>query len=292
MLEKRQIVVGGVRSAVRVSDASPDSDEAVVFVHGNPGAGEDWGPLLTRTSAFARVIAPDMPGFGEAERRADQDYTVPSQAAHLGGIVDQLDVERAHLVLHDFGGPWGLTWAAAHPDRVASVTLINTGINRGSHWHGLARLWRTPIAGELTQLLIRPRVNRAILRRKNPALPDEWRDRIVNHAAPTGTKRAVLQMYRSLDLAALEGGLTGPLREMGLPALVVWGADDAFVPAELARRQLKSLPGARVETVPGAGHWPWLEAPEKAAALILPFLREQLGKTSAGREPSATAMDG
>ncbi|MEV0056204.1 alpha/beta hydrolase [Saccharopolyspora shandongensis] len=276
MLEKRQIVVGGVRSPVVVSDSS-GSDQAVVFVHGNPGASEDWGPLLTEISAFARVIAPDMPGFGEAERHADQDYTVQSQAAHLGGIVDQLGVKQVHLVLHDFGGPWGLAWAAAHPDHVASVTLIDTGINRSSHWHGLARLWRTPIAGELVQLLMRPRINRAIIRRKNPALPDEWLNKIVDHAAPFGTKRAVLQMYRSLDLAALEGWLTGPLRELDLPALVVWGADDPFVPADLALLQLKSFPRARVETVPGAGHWPWLDAPEKVADLVLPFLREQLG---------------
>ncbi|RDI19402.1 pimeloyl-ACP methyl ester carboxylesterase [Rhodococcus sp. AG1013] len=277
MLDELQIVVRDVRSPV-VTNRS-DSDEAVVFVHGNPGASNDWAPLLTKVADFARVIAPDMPGFGDAEQRADQDYTVPSQAAHLGGIIDQLGVERAHLVLHDFGGPWGLTWAINHPEQVASITLIDTGINRESHWHGLARLWRTAIAGELVQLMLRPRINRSIIRRKNPALPDQWLEQIVGHMAPSGTKRAVLQMYRSLDLAALERALTGPLRDLTTPALVVWGEDDPFVPSDLARQQLQSFPGARVEIVPGTGHWPWLDEPEKVNEIVLPFLRAQLGSS-------------
>ncbi|MDV7354635.1 alpha/beta hydrolase [Rhodococcus oxybenzonivorans] len=274
MLEKLHIVVGEVRSPVLTNSAS-GADEAVVFVHGNPGSGDDWVPLLEEVAAFARVIAPDMPGFGDTEQRTKQDFTVPSQAQHLEGIIDQLGVTRAHLVLHDFGGPWGLAWAATHPQQVASVTLIDTGINRNAHWHGFARLWRTRFVGELVQLMMTRRVNRAIIGRKNPALPENWLNQIVDHAAPLGTKRAVLQMYRSLDLAALEGSLTGPLRDLEVPSLVVWGADDPFIPAEFARRQLASFPCARVEIVPGTGHWPWLDAPDKVTDIVLPFLRAQ-----------------
>jgi pimeloyl-ACP methyl ester carboxylesterase len=277
VFKKVQIVVRDVRSPV-LTNLPSGSEEAVVFVHGNPGASSDWTPLLTKVADFSRVIAPDMPGFGEAEQRADQDYTVPSQAAHLDGIIDQLGVKRAHLVLHDFGGAWGLAWAAAHPQQVASVTLIDTGINRDSNWHGLARLWRTPYVGELAQMMMTRRVSRAIFRRKNPALPGNWLDEIVNHAAPLGTKRAVLQMYRALDLEAIEGSLTGPLRDLEVPALVVWGAEDPFISVDLAQRQLQSFPDARVEIVPGTGHWPWLDSPEKVNEIVVPFLRGQLDR--------------
>jgi len=54
-----------------------------------------------------------------------------------------------HLLVHDFGGPIALTWAAGHPYRVASVTLINTGVLIGYRWHRLAKPWRTPVLGEL-----------------------------------------------------------------------------------------------------------------------------------------------
>lgn len=119
-----------------------------MFVHGNPGPAAGWRRLVARTGAFARAVAPDLPGYGDADKPDRFRYTVDGYARHLGGILDQLDIHRAHLVLHDFGGPWGLTWAADHPDRFASVTLVNCGVLRDYRWHYLARIWRTPVLGE------------------------------------------------------------------------------------------------------------------------------------------------
>ncbi|MGH3823152.1 MAG: alpha/beta fold hydrolase [Pseudonocardiaceae bacterium] len=117
------VIIGGVRSPYL--HAGPvDADEAVVFVHGNPGPAQDWRRLVARTGAFARAIAPDLPGYGAADKPERFDYTVAGYARHLDGILQRLGIRRAHLVLHDFGGPWGLTWAVSHPDSFASVTLV------------------------------------------------------------------------------------------------------------------------------------------------------------------------
>src|SRR5262249_3345696 len=120
----REVRVFGVRSLVRETGPR-DATEAVVFVHGNPGSSEDFAGLLPLVGDFARAVAPDMPGYGKADRPADFDYTVEGYARHLDGLLGELGVQRAHLALHDFGGPWGLAWAAAHADRVASFTLFN-----------------------------------------------------------------------------------------------------------------------------------------------------------------------
>jgi pimeloyl-ACP methyl ester carboxylesterase len=104
-LSRTEIVVGGVRSPV-VQAGPSDATEAVVFVHGNPGPSDDWTDLLQRVGAFARAIAPDMPGYGGASKPRDFDYTIAGYADHLGGLLDQHGVERAHLVAHDFGGAW------------------------------------------------------------------------------------------------------------------------------------------------------------------------------------------
>ncbi|MDQ4032492.1 MAG: alpha/beta fold hydrolase [Actinomycetota bacterium] len=90
---------------------------------------------MSPAPARSPAIAPDLPGYGSADKSDRFNYTVDGYARHLGGIIDQLGIYRAHLVLHDFGGPWGLTWAAQHPDRFASVTLINSGVLRGYRWH-------------------------------------------------------------------------------------------------------------------------------------------------------------
>lgn len=140
--------VDGVRTPLL--SAGPDgADEAVVFVHGNPGSGEDWRALLTRAGTLGRALAWDHPGYGRSVAPPSFGYTVDGYARHMKRVLDHLGVGRAHLVLHDFGGPWGLTWAARNPDRFASVTLLNTGVLLGYRWHTFARIWRTPMLGEL-----------------------------------------------------------------------------------------------------------------------------------------------
>src|SRR5205807_9611194 len=71
----------------------------------------------------------------------------PRVRPHFAGALATLHIRRAHLVLHDFGGPWGLAWAATHPNESATATLIKTGVLRGYRWHYLARIWRTPLLG-------------------------------------------------------------------------------------------------------------------------------------------------
>lgn len=272
----RQVVVGDVRTPVLIggpSDADPA--EAVVFVHGNPGAGSDWRDLMTPISEFVRVVAPDMPGFGSAEMRADQDYTVAGYALHLEGIVATLGIERVHLVAHDFGGPWALTYAAAHPDRIASITLINTGVLVNYRWHRLARIWRAPVLGEVFQRMASPRLATALLRHDNPGLGREWARRIATHMRPWGTKRAILRLYRSTRVESM-AALAAALRARDLPCLVVWGDNDVYLPAALADRQREPFSSAQIHMIPGAGHWVWLEQPERVVELVVPYLRNHL----------------
>ncbi|HME76928.1 MAG TPA: alpha/beta hydrolase [Mycobacterium sp.] len=277
-LKTQDVVVEGVRSPVLIGGAGTPG-EAVVFVHGNPDAGGDWEPLMTRVAQFATVVAPDMPGFGGADKRADQDYTLAGYAAHLAGVIDQLGIERVHLVAHDFGGPMALTWAAAHPDKVASVTLINTGVLLDYKWHRMARLWRTPIVGELVMRATTNRVARVAVRHDNPGLPEDWMDRIAGHLIPPGTKRAVLRLYRSTRAQNMDK-LVEPLRQRDPDTLVVWGDRDVYIPAAQADRQRGVFPGARIEILPGVGHWAWLEQPDRVAGLVVPFLRERAGKAA------------
>jgi pimeloyl-ACP methyl ester carboxylesterase len=277
-MQTRNLVVDGVRSPVLIGGPADTAGatEAVVFVHGNPDAGGDWEPLLTRVAGFAKVVAPDMPGFGGADKRADQDYTLAGYAAHLAGVVDQLGIDRVHLVAHDFGGPFALTWAAAHPGRVASVTLINTGVLLDYRWHRMARLWRIPVVGELVMRATTRKVAKWFLRHDNPRLPEMWLERIAGHLTPSGTKRAVLRLYRSTQTTDMEK-LIGPLRDRDVDALVVWGEADVYIPAVQAERQRQVFPRVQVEILPGVGHWAWLEQPDRVAGLVVSFLRDRVG---------------
>ena len=267
----------GVRSLVRET-GSGSAREAVVFVHGNPGSSEDWLDLLARTGTFARAVAPDMPGYGKADRPADFEYTVEGYARHLAGLIEQLGIERVHLVLHDFGGAWGLAWANAHPKAVASVTLVNIGILPGYRWHRYARIWRTPVLGELFQFASTRSMFRMSLNADNPKpFPRAFVDRMFDDMDPA-SKRAVLKLYRATpDVGGMTLALGNGLAPLKLPALVVWGAADAFLPARYAEEQRRFFGETDVHVLDGCGHWPFIDDPEHCAELICPFLRKQMG---------------
>lgn len=268
--------VSGVVSPVLQS--GPDSlSEAVVFVHGNPGPAEDWriSGLLPTVGEFARAVAPDMPGYGDADKPKGFNYTVDGYAEHLGGVLRELGIERAHLVLHDFGGAWGLAWGLRHPVRMASVTLINTGVLPGYRWHHWARIWRTPVLGELFQLSATRAAATKLIARENPNLPRDAVNRIYDAGSSWATKRAVLKLYRSTPASAMSGPIAS-LAHLNRPALVLWGSDDAYLPATYAEQQRLAFHSARVEVLKGLGHWPFLEDPATVRAHVVQFLREQV----------------
>lgn len=268
------VAVRGVRSAVLHAGRS-DADEAVVFVHGNPGPGADWAELVGRVGEFARALAPDMPGYGDADKPAEFDYTIDGYAQHLAGLLDELGVRRVHLVAHDFGGPWALAWAAANPDAFASVTLINTGTLIDYRWHRYARIWRTPIVGELFMAGATRAGTRLLLGRDNPRLPGDAIDRLYRDGRSWATKRAVLKLYRATPATLMEGPVAA-LSALDRPALVLWSTHDPYLPWQQAEQQRRAFPSARIELLEGLGHWPFLEDPGWVSSRVIPFLREQL----------------
>ena len=267
------ISVNGIRTPYLLAGPG-DAAEAVVFVHGNPGPAEDWRRLVTHTGTFARALAPDMPGYGGADKPDRFVYTVDGYARHLGALLDELHVQRAHLVLHDFGGPWGLALAADKPDRLASLTLINIGVLRGYRWHYLARVWRTPGLGEAFMRSVTRLGIQLMLRHGNPrGLPHDVIDRIHRASRDRGSQRAVLRLYRATDMAAVSEDLHRRLRHVDPPVLVVWGRRDPYLPVEYAERQRETFPTARVVVLDDSGHWPMLDDPVGVEQAVLPFLR-------------------
>jgi pimeloyl-ACP methyl ester carboxylesterase len=233
-------------------------------------------PLLERAGQLARAVAWDHPGFGQADKPPGFDYTVDGYAAHLGRCLDALGVTKAHLVGHDFGGPWMLRWAAGHPDRFASAILINTGVLPGYRWHYLARIWRAPVLGELFQATATRPAFRLLLRHGNrPPLPRAFVDRMYDDM-DAGTKHAILALYRATDDPGGEPArmLSAALRPLDRPALVVWGRNDPYIPVEQAERQREAFPSARVVVLDRSGHWPFVDDLEGVAEPVLTFLRE------------------
>lgn len=272
-VERSSLLVDGTRT--RLVQAGPaDATEAVVFVHGNPGSADDWEGLVgAAAGAGKRAVAFDLPDFGETVAPDGFAHDVPGYAAFVGEALGELGVERVHLVIHDFGGPIGLVWAMAHPDAMASVTLIDTGIMPGYRWHSLARIWRTPIAGELLQAAASRPFFRFMINSKEPrGLPREFTEKMYDHY-DRRTRRAVLKLYRATpDPGAMSENLIGLFRPRDIPALVVWGEHDPYLSSSFAQRQSEAFPSADVHVLPASGHWPYADAPETVERLLAEFL--------------------
>ena len=110
------------------------------------------------------------------------------------------------------------------------------------------------------------------MKRTDPGLPTEHRDQIIEHMLVPGTKRAVIELYRSTGENAIEP-YVDRLTEFTGDVLIVWGDNDAYIATEQAQEQRQIFRNARVEVVPGAGHWPWLEQPDVVARHVTGFLR-------------------
>jgi pimeloyl-ACP methyl ester carboxylesterase len=257
-----------------------NGEEAIVFLHGHPGSAADWLGLLPHVASFARGIAFDLPGFGKADKPKEFDYSAGAHAAFVTRAFWELGVKRAHLVMHDLGGI-GVLWGATHPDSFASAVLMGTGILLDFRWHPVARLYRARPIGEIATALTNGIGFRVAMRLYNPQsrnLPKEivarwWRE------YPLRTRRAALGFYRATPPEAMVL-LRESLRKMDVPALVFFGAHDPAVPVEQAERQRESFPSAEVVIAKESGHWPYLDDPENARAVIIPFLERQFASAA------------
>jgi pimeloyl-ACP methyl ester carboxylesterase len=272
-VERTSLLAGGTRT--RLVQAGPaDAGEAVVFVHGNPGSADDWVRLVEAAGAAGhRAVAFDLPDFGETIAPDEFEHTPFGYAEFLAEVLAELGIEQVQLVLHDFGGPIGLVWAMGHPDSLAGIVLIDTGVLPGYTWHRLARIWRTPVLGELFQAITNRGGYRFALNRNEPrGLPREFVDGMYDHY-DRRTRRAVLKLYRATpDPGGMSENLIGLLAPRDVPALVVWGEHDAYLPSSYATEQRRAFPSADVHVLPASGHWPFADAPETVERLLVEFL--------------------
>ena len=280
-LRERTLQVGEVRTPVL--EAGPDeATEAVVFVHGNPGSSSDWTDLVQSAGELGRAVAFDMPGFGKARAPGGFGYDVAAYAQFVGEALAALGIERVHLVVHDFGGPFGLMWGIMNSERWASTVLINVGVMPGYTWHTMAKRWRTPVLGELVQAWIPRWAWRRVMQKGSPrGMPPEFVDKMYDDY-DRATRRVVLALYRATPDPRQAAGTLGPaLAELSKPALVVWGAKDPFASVDYAERQREFFDVQQLVILPDSGHWPFQDDPVAVERALLSFLRPRLAPAAA-----------
>lgn len=282
--------IGGVNTPVLESGPTGEG-EAVVFLHGVLGSSQDFVDLLPRVGASGqRAIAFDLPGYGRARAAWDFPAGFTGYTRWFGKALRKLGVRRAHLVLHDIGGPIALQWAVAHPRRTGRIVLIDSGVLLGFVPHQVHVTWATPGVGEEFQQSLTRGAFMDVLapQQGERALPRPFLARLYDDL-DRETRCAVLRFFRSAASTALDPSLTTAQaarlrRTFGsrLPVLVVWGKKDVFLRVQMAARQREAFPSARVRVLRRSGHWPFADDPRSVRRLVIPFLR-RIGDASRQR---------
>jgi pimeloyl-ACP methyl ester carboxylesterase len=233
-----------------------------LYLHGIATSSDDWLEVLARTGG----IAPDLIGFGRSGKGGHLDYSLAGLAAFVVRLLDHLGVQEVRVVGHDWGALVGLNLAERNPGRVRRLVLMNPPPAHDD-WPRILRVCRTPVLGELAMGAINKWMLARTLRRgtvRDGAWPDA-RISAVWDQFDQGTQRAILRLVRSARDDVIGGG--GPRPPDGArtdPAgvVILWGEEDPWYPPAVADAYAARLPGATVERIAGAGHWPWLDRPE------------------------------
>lgn len=248
-----------------------------LLIHGIPDTMTLWSDTVERLRGKRRAILVDLPGFGASPPPPHTfGWSMASRANLCAGILNALEVTKpVALIAHDAGGTFGAAFCAAYPERVERALFVVTTIHPEQTWHRAARLYRTPVVGELVMALASSKRIKSSLRRfSGGGLSDQYLDDVVAAISPS-TKRAILAFYRATSPSTMVGwqrDLENALSRK--PVRVVWGAENPGGGPDLGA---KSFPGAVMTVFENVGHWPMIENPERWGEELNAFLDQDSG---------------
>jgi len=250
--------------------------DPILLLHGEPTWGFLYRKLIPRLAAVGRVVVPDLLGFGRSDKPVAREwYSYDAHFASLERFALELDVREATLVVHDWGGPLGLRLAVEHPERVARLVILNTGVGVGApsdDWLLFRELVRragddfTP--SRLVQASCVTRLDDEVLRGYDAPFPEP--------AAKAGVLAfpELVPTEPGHPSAAAMVAVRESLARWERPTLVLFSdSDRVFSPAH-AERLAANIPGALpAEIVEGAGHFLQEDRGEEIAERIARFVR-------------------
>jgi len=271
------VTVRGAR--IRVHATGDPQDPPVLLLHGIGRSLEDWLPQHDRLSGSHRVLSVDMPGFGLSDR-LDEPVTLDSLAGGVEDTLAALDEDRpVHVMGNSLGGAVAMRMLVRDPDRIATMTLVNSA-GFGKEVAFALRVLAVPGLG----LRLLRRMDRRAAWRVERSLfvdralvTDERVDFALKVAARPEYAGVFLEAAKSLGSfrgvrPAWRSELVARVAELRKPTMVVWGERDLILPSSHLAAARTLLPHAETHLFPGTGHMPQIERADDFAALAQRFL--------------------
>lgn len=273
----QHVMVHGHRRAFVKMGSGP----AILLLHGLGGDHSNWEPVIESLARTNTVIVPDLLGHGASDKpRAD--YSVGGYANGMRDLLTVLGIDRATVVGHSFGGGVAMQFAYQYPERTERLVLVSSG-GLGPEVTPAIRAITTPGFHEIMGVLTLPgvrHVNTGILRALARTGVMQFRDldEVADiyecfrdpqtRAATRHVVRAVVDWKGQIVTMSDRAYLTA-----AMPMCVIWGSDDLVIPVEHASNAAALAPGARVEVIPNAGHFPHKDHPQRFVKILRDFMR-------------------
>lgn len=272
------------RNSVQVGDhriaySEGGKGEAVVLLHGFGASADNWNRMAARLTKKYRVIAPDLPGWGQSTRVESASYAYPQQVERLHQFVTQLELKRFHLLGHSMGGFLGSAYAARFPEEVITLGLLAP--------HGITEPQPSELALSVAAgdnwLVARsvPEFDRLLNKvfARRPYLPKSVFKLLAAHAIRGSATSAKI----FAEMQTNEPPLVERLGKIKAPALIIWGDQDRVLHVSCAEVFRQGIKSSELLVLPGIGHMPLVESARECATAWLKFVQKTHGtmKTAA-----------
>jgi haloalkane dehalogenase len=266
------------QGGLRMHYLDEGSGNPVLLLHGEPSWAFLYRKMIPALAGVARVVAPDYFGFGRSDKPTRiEDYSYDFHYRSIERLADELDLRDATVVVQDWGGPFGMRLAVEHPERVARLVILNTGIGAGRapspEWlrfrEFVRRVGPELVPGQLVRISCVGDLSDDVVAGYNAPFPEpESKAGVLAFPELVPTEADHPSAPKMLEVR-------DALTRWEKPALVLFSDSDPIFSTEAAERLAARIPGAGpAETVRGAGHFLQEEKGEEIAGRILRFLAE------------------
>lgn len=268
-VQSRMVEIAGRQVFVRERGRGP----AVLLLHGIPTNGELWREVAPHLEPRARVIVPDLLGYGRSDPPGDRPVDIASQAEYMAELLDLLNVERATVVGHDIGGGVAQQLAVRYAARVERLALVNSVCY--DSWP-IPEMKAIQIGSKLVEHLPPGLTTDGLkLGLQRGFVHKDRADRFLDtFLAPFSTEEGLkvfVQLACSLDSSHTEE-LVPELPKLSIPVAVIWGEQDPFQKVKWAERLAEDIPTADLTRIEDASHFSPADAPDAVADALLRLL--------------------
>jgi pimeloyl-ACP methyl ester carboxylesterase len=232
--------------------------DPVVLIHGSgPGVTSyaNWRLVLPALAENFRVVAPDMVGFGFSERPANVQYGVQTWADQVVGLMDTLELPKAHLVGNSFGGAIALRIATQHPDQVGKLVLMGSMGVPFPITEGLERVWGYEPSFENMRKVL------DVFAYSRELVNDELAELRYRGSIQPGFQESFAAMFPAPRQRWVEAMCTpeDDIRRLPHRTLIVHGREDQVIPVQTSLRLMELIDNADLSVFSHCGHWSMIE---------------------------------